>query len=193
MGWTTWVACLRSNWVSQRLLHYWPTFHIVNFDKIEHNKKEAILLLFCGLQKGVWYYVAWSVMASVGWPRGGGMLLVMPVGNVCQGYRTRQPPKRGCHLQLQVLARCETRLPSQPPIVWAIFGCAVGALGRHRMRCTGPSRRARMATVFCKWPHFDVKIRSGTVTTVRCTPTVLSWTWNYREREKNKSHDVQLC
>jgi len=28
----------------------------VNFDRIEQGKKEATLLLFCGLQKGIQYY-----------------------------------------------------------------------------------------------------------------------------------------
>jgi hypothetical protein len=68
-------------------------------------------------------------MAGVSWPRGEGLLLAMPVDDVCKGYRTHQPPKQWCHLQLQVPARCETKLSSQPPTIWAIFGCPKGALG----------------------------------------------------------------
>jgi hypothetical protein len=66
MGWITWATCQGSSWVSQRLPLYWPTFHIVDFDRIEQGKKEATLLLFCGLQKGVQYCVVWNVVASVG-------------------------------------------------------------------------------------------------------------------------------
>jgi hypothetical protein len=58
------------------------------------------------------------------------MFLAMPKSDVYQGYNTHQPHKQGCHLQLQVPIKCETRLPSQPFTVWAIFGCPGGALGR---------------------------------------------------------------
>jgi hypothetical protein len=92
-------------------------------------KKKATLLLLCGLQKGVRYCAVWNVVASVSWLRDGGTFLPMPTGDVCQRYHMHQPPKRRCHLQLQMLARCEARLPSQPPIVWAIFGCLGKALG----------------------------------------------------------------
>jgi len=51
-------------------------------------------------------------MAGVGLPRGGGTLLVMHVGDVCQGYHTHQPLEQGCHLQFQVLAKCEAKLSS---------------------------------------------------------------------------------
>jgi hypothetical protein len=98
VGWTTWAACQRSSWISQRLLHHWLTLHIADFNRTEQGKKEANLLLFCGLQKGVQYCVAWSVVACVGRPRGVGTLLVMPANDVCQGYRMHQPPKQGCHL-----------------------------------------------------------------------------------------------
>jgi hypothetical protein len=67
-------------------------------------------------------------VAGVGWPWGKGTLLAMPTGDVCQGYRMHQPPKRRCHLQFQVPTRCETRLPSQLPIIWIIFGCLEGRL-----------------------------------------------------------------
>jgi hypothetical protein len=43
-------------------------------------------VLFCGLQKGIRNFVAWSALACVGWPRGGGTFLVMPSDDVCQGY-----------------------------------------------------------------------------------------------------------
>jgi hypothetical protein len=69
-------------------------------------------------------------MAGIGWLQGEGTLLAMLVGDVCQGYCMHQPPKQGCHLQLQMSAGCEARLSSQPPIVWAIFGCPKGAFGR---------------------------------------------------------------
>jgi hypothetical protein len=49
------------------------------------------------------------------------------------------------------------------------------------MRCTGPSRRACVTVVFCRWPRFNIGIRGGTITTVRCAPTVLCWTWTYSE------------
>ncbi len=94
----TWVACQGSSWVSQILPHYWPTFHIADFDGTEQGKKEATILLLCGCQKGVQYCVAWSVMACVGWPWGGGTFLTMLVSDVCQGYCMHQPPKWGCHL-----------------------------------------------------------------------------------------------
>ncbi len=93
MGWTTWAACQGSNWVLQRLPHYWQTFHITNFDRIEQGKKEGTLLLFCGLQKDIRYYAMWSVVASVRWPLGGGTLFAMHVSDVCQGYCIHQPPK----------------------------------------------------------------------------------------------------
>jgi hypothetical protein len=35
------------------LPHYQPTFHITNFDRTKKGKKKTILLLFCGLKKGV--------------------------------------------------------------------------------------------------------------------------------------------
>ncbi len=72
----------------------------------------------------------------------------MPTSDVCQGYRTHQPPKQRCHLQLQVLIRCEARLSSHPFTIWAIFGCPIRALGQQRMRCTSPSRLACMAIFF---------------------------------------------
>ncbi len=63
-------------------------------------------------------------MAGDSWPWGGGTFLAMHVGDVCQGYRMHQPPKRGCHLQFQVPARCETRFSSQP----LLFGLYLDAL-----------------------------------------------------------------
>ncbi len=50
-----------------------------------------------------------------------------------------------------------------------------------------------MAVVFGKWPRFDVGVRGGIVAIVKCTPTVMCWTWTYSERDKNKSHGVQFC
>jgi hypothetical protein len=71
-----------------------------------------------------------TIEAGVGWPRGGGTLLSMPASDVCQGCCMHQPPKRRCHLQLQVPISCETRLPSQPPTtIWVIFGCPRTAFG----------------------------------------------------------------
>jgi hypothetical protein len=87
---------------------------------------------------------------------------------------------------VQVPTRCEARLSSQPPTVWAIFGCPRKALRRQRMRCTGPSRHARMAIVFCRWPRFDVGVKGGIAVIVKCTSIVLCWTWTYNEREKKK-------
>jgi hypothetical protein len=55
------------------------------------------------------------------------MLIAMLTSNICQGYRTHQPPKRRCHLQFQVPTRCETRLPSQP----LLFGLYLDALEGH--------------------------------------------------------------
>jgi hypothetical protein len=76
------------------------------------------------------------------------MFLAMLAHDVCQIYYTHQPPKRGCHLQLHVLTRCEARLPYLPFIVGAIFGCPKGPLGWDRIRCNDLSRRARMAVAF---------------------------------------------
>jgi len=149
--------------------------------------------LFCELQKGVRYCATWNVVVGVGRPQGGRTLLAMPTCDVCQGYCIHQPPKQGCHLQLQVLARCEARLSSQPLNVWAIFGCPKGALGRQKMRCTNLSKLARMAVVFCRWPRFDVGVRGGTTTTVKHVLAIMCWMWTYGECEKNKSHGVQFC
>jgi hypothetical protein len=44
-----------------------------------------------------------------------------------------QPPKRGYHLQFQVLTRCETKLSFQPPTIWVIFGCPRRVLGQQRI------------------------------------------------------------
>jgi len=76
-------------------------------------------------------------VADVGWPWGGGTLLAMLAGDVCQGYRMHQPPKQGCHLQLQVPARCETRLSSQP----LLFGLYLDALEGHldNRECDAPA------------------------------------------------------
>jgi hypothetical protein len=157
--------------------------------------------LFCRLQKGVWYCVAWSVVAGVGWPRGRGTLLTMPTSDVCQRYRTHQPPKRGCHLQFQVPTRCETRLSSQPPTIWIIFGCPKGALGRQRMWCTNPSGRARMAATFCRQPCSNIGVKDGNTITIRHASTIMCWTWAHRECGKKQkpwcltllTHAKSLC
>jgi hypothetical protein len=54
------------------------------------------------------------------------------------------------------------------------------------MRCTGPSRCARMATAFYRLPRFDVEVRGGIGTTVRRTIIVLCRMWIYSEHEKTK-------
>ncbi len=76
-------------------------------------------------------------MAGVGWPRGRGTLLAMLTSDVCQGYHTHQPPKRGCHLQFQVPARCEKGCPLSP----LLFGLYLDALeGRLDDReCDAPA------------------------------------------------------
>jgi hypothetical protein len=89
--------------------------------------------------------------------------------------------------------KCEARFSSQPPIVWAIFRCPRGAFGWKRMQFTNPSKHACMAITFCRWFHSDVKVKGGTVATIRWIPTILCWMWTYSECEKNKSHGVQLC
>jgi hypothetical protein len=155
----------------------------MNSDRIEQDKKEVTLLLLCGLQKGVRYCVTWSVVARVGRPWGGKTLLAMHVGDVCQRYHMHQPPKWGCHLQLQVPTRCEVRLSSQPLIVWATFRCPRRAFGQQKMQCTSPNRRARMVVVFCRWPRSDIGVKGGTAVLIIHTPTNsvlnmdLQWTW----------------
>ncbi len=47
--------------------------------------------------------------------------------------------------------------------------------------------------LFCRWPCSDVGIKGGIATTVRRALAFLCSTWVYHEREKNKSHVVQLC
>jgi len=96
-------------------------------------KKKPLYFYFVDLKKAfdtVPHEVLWQMLVGLGVK---GTLLVMSIGDVCQGYHTHQPPKRGCHLQLQVPARCETRLSFQPPVVWVIFGCPKGAFRRQRM------------------------------------------------------------
>jgi hypothetical protein len=48
-----------------------------------------------------------------------------------------------------------------------------------------PNRLAHMV-VFCRWTHFDVEVKRGTVAIIKHAPKSLCWTWAYDEREKTK-------
>jgi hypothetical protein len=56
-----------------------------------------------------------------------------------------------------------------------LFGLYLDALeGRlDGKECDAPSRCARMAAIFCGRPRFYVRIRSGTIATIRYIPTIL--------------------
>jgi hypothetical protein len=79
---------------------------------IEQNKakKKPLYCCFVDFKKAfniVICEVLWQVLVDL---EVEGSFLVMLAGYVWQGYRTHQPPKQGCQLQLQVPTRCETRL-----------------------------------------------------------------------------------
>ncbi len=83
-----------------------------------------------------------------------------------------------------MLARCEARFSSQPPAVWAIFGCPGGAFRRQRMRCISPSKLARMVAAFVDDLVMMLKSEVGLQQQLDTLQQFCG------EREKNKSHGV---